>query len=417
MTSSKTYDAKSAFLVFLTIYTITSALPAYSDPLTQALSEGSYTLQFRPRYEFVQQPGLDEAQAFTIRTMLALSSHQEYGLTGYVQFINVSSLLNHYNSLLNGKTQYSIIPDPEETGVNQFYIEYTGLRGIKARVGRQEIVLNDSRFVGNVNFFQTPQSYDAVSLHYSVDKHIRLFGAYIWRIKNILNQLETSKTFLAQASFVPNTFLHADIFGYWYGNQSKTLIPGAAACLLPGVQACNDQIIGIRVTGNIPLTRSYRIQYDGSYAKQLPYDSGSPLVNASYAHGGAGLFWRNLGIHADYMVMGANKNGTYGFQTPLATKHLYNGWADIFLTTPKEGLKSLYFTAKAQWMNTKFLARYYSFDSSYHSVHYGHEVDLSAIHRIDSVWLFGAQYADFISADSLFKNTQAGWVFVNANFT
>ncbi|MEY2336465.1 alginate export family protein [Acidithiobacillus ferrianus] len=416
MTSSKTYDAKSAFLAFLTIYSITT-LPAYSDPLTQALSKGSYILQFRPRYEFVQQPGLDEAQAFTIRTMLALSSHQEYGLIGYVQFINVSSLLNHYNSLLNGKTQYSIIPDPEETGVNQFYIQYTGWRGIKARVGRQEIVLNDRRFVGNANFFQTPQSFDAVSLHYSVDKHIRLFGAYIWRIKNILNQLEASKTFLAQASFVPNTFLHADFFGYWYGNQSKTMIPGAAACLLPGVQACNDQIIGIRVAGNIPLTRSYRIQYDGSYAKQLPYDRGSPLVNSSYVHGGVGLSWRNLGIHADYMVMGANKNGTYGFQTPLATKHLFNGWADVFLTTPKEGLKSLYFTAKAQWMNTKFLARYYSFDSSYHSMYYGHEVDLSAIHRIDSVWLFGAQYADFISADSLFKNTQAGWVFVNANFT
>lgn len=417
MTSSKFYSVKSSFIAFLTIYVATAALPAYSDPLTQALSKGSYNLKFRPRYEFVQQPGLDEAQAFTIRTMLALSSHREYGFTGYVQFINVSGLLNHYNSLLNGKTHYSIIPDVEETGVNQFYIQYTGWRGIKARVGRQEIVLNDSRFVGNVNFFQTPQSFDAVSLHDNVDRNIHLFGAYIWRIKNILNQLEASKTFLAQASFVPNKFFQTDFFGYWYGNQSRTQIPGAAACLLPGVQACNDQTIGIRVSGKIPLTRSYRLQYDGSYAKQLPYDRGSPLVNASYVHGGAGLSWRNLGIHADYMVMGSNKNGTYGFQTPLATKHLFNGWADVFLTTPKEGLKSLYFTAKAQWMNTKFLARYYSFDSSYHSVHYGHEVDLSAIHRIDSVWLFGAQYADFISADSLFKNTQAGWVFVNANFT
>lgn len=415
MKNSKTYNVQTAFLAFLTISSIT--LPAYSDPLTQALSKGSYTLQIRPRYEFVQQPGLDEAHAFTIRSMLGLSTHQEYGLTGYIQFINVSSLINNYNSLLNGKTQYSAIPDPEETGVNQFYIQYTGLKGIKARVGRQEIILNDSRFVGNVNFFQTPQSFDAVSLHDNIDRHIHLFGAYIWRIKNILNQLVASKTFLAQASFTQNQLLHADLFGYWYGNQSKTLIPGAASCLLSGVQACNSQTIGIRVAGVIPITRSYRIQYDGSYAKQTPYDGGSPLVKASYAHGGAGLTWRNLGIHADYMVMGANKNGTYGFQTPLATKHLFNGWADIFLTTPKEGLKSVYITAKALWMNTKFMARYYSFDSSYHSVHYGHEVDLSVIHRFNPSWLLGAQYADYISADNLFKNTQAGWIFINTKFT
>ena len=32
-------------------------------------------------------------------------------------------------------------------------------------------------------------------------------------------------------------------------------------------------------------------------------------------------------------------------QTPLATLHAFNGWADMFLTTPANGLQDLYFRA------------------------------------------------------------------------
>ncbi len=38
-------------------------------------------------------------------------------------------------------------------------------------------------------------------------------------------------------------------------------------------------------------------------------------------------------------------NGAIGFATPLATLHIFNGWADLFLTTPANGLKDLYFQA------------------------------------------------------------------------
>lgn len=34
-------------------------------------------------------------------------------------------------------------------------------------------------------------------------------------------------------------------------------------------------------------------------------------------------------------------NGRRGFQTPLATLHAYQGWADVFLSTPATGLRDL----------------------------------------------------------------------------
>ncbi|MEI8045213.1 MAG: hypothetical protein WCL11_27625, partial [Verrucomicrobiota bacterium] len=38
-------------------------------------------------------------------------------------------------------------------------------------------------------------------------------------------------------------------------------------------------------------------------------------------------------------------NGTIGFATPLATLHAFNGWADMFLSTPANGLKDFYLKA------------------------------------------------------------------------
>ena len=34
-------------------------------------------------------------------------------------------------------------------------------------------------------------------------------------------------------------------------------------------------------------------------------------------------------------------NGTVALQTPLATLHAFNGWADKFLSTPANGLRDV----------------------------------------------------------------------------
>ena len=45
-------------------------------------------------------------------------------------------------------------------------------------------------------------------------------------------------------------------------------------------------------------------------------------------------------LRAGYEVLGGD--GTYAFQTPFATLHAFNGWADKFLTTPPAGLRDGY---------------------------------------------------------------------------
>ena len=42
------------------------------------------------------------------------------------------------------------------------------------------------------------------------------------------------------------------------------------------------------------------------------------------------------------MLGGDNGSGNRAFQTPLATKHAFQGWADQFLTTPADGIEDAY---------------------------------------------------------------------------
>ncbi|MEY2340683.1 alginate export family protein [Acidithiobacillus sp. IBUN Pt1247-S3] len=397
----------------------TIALPqssAWADPIANAISGGNVSLNFRPRYEFMSQNGKRDANAFTVQTLLGLASKPIAGFSANLQFIDVAGILNNYNSLRNSKTSYSVIPDPEEANINQAYLQYQGLSGLQVRAGRQEINLDDERFVGAVGFRQTPQSFDAISIQENPSATLGAYAAYIWRIKNILNENVPSKTFLGEVHWQPSPMFHAQAFGYWYGNQAKSAIPGAAACFLAGnAQVCNSQTLGLRMQGAIPVADKIQVPYDFTYAKQLPYDAGSSLINAQYYHLSSGVRWSGVGLLANYMVMSSNRNGSYGFQTPLATKHAFNGWAELFLTTPVYGLRSLYFTLEGKLYGTALQATYYDFHSAYQSESYGHEVDLSAIHHFSRHWTAGVQYADYVHSH-YGVNTEGAWIFVNAAF-
>jgi hypothetical protein len=109
--------------------------------------------------------------------------------------------------------------------------------------------------------------------------------------------------------------------------------------------------------------------------------------------------WQGYFVGADYMLMGSNADGTYGFQTPLATKHAFNGWDEIFLTTPATGLQSMQFNIGGQVLGVNLVAKYYDFKSDYKDLSYGHEWDLSATYPISPQWLVGAEYADYTARD------------------
>ena len=64
------------------------------------------------------------------------------------------------------------------------------------------------------------------------------------------------------------------------------------------------------------------------------------IIDKGYATGYAFGRKNSTGL-AGYEVL--QGNGAIGFQTPLANLHPFQGWAEVFLTKPPNGLKDAYF--------------------------------------------------------------------------
>ena len=95
-----------------------------------------------------------------------------------------------------------------------------------------------------------------------------------------------------------------------------------------------------------------------------------------YINAEAGYNFGAVTVLGGYELLGSD-NGV-GFNTPLATKHKFNGWADKFLGTPGEGLEDIYLTAKGKAYGVKWVATYHDFSSDVDGIDFGSELKLSS---------------------------------------
>ena len=381
------------------------------DSLQDAITGGTPSIELRPRYEIYDQNGKAGSDAATMRTLLGFTTKPIYDLSATLQLINVADIAGTYNNLANGKTRYASIPDPSATNFSQANAKYTGIPDTIVTAGRQIINLDDVRFVGNVDFRQNIQTFDAVSVTVTPVPEVKFVGTYSWGLKDIVNRYIPTRDFFAEAYWTPMKEVQGEVFAYWYGNEASSVLLGAAGCGLSGPATCNNVTYGGRIHGTIPLPFDLAIDYKGVFAHQSPYDGGSHLIDADFGQINGKLAWQNYFVGAEYMVMGSNGNGTYAFQTPLATKHAFNGWAEIFLTTPAKGLDSVDIYAGTKLYDISLIAKYYQFRSDYKDQSYGNEWDLSAIYALSPHWQFGIEYANY-RAHGFSADTEAGWAYV-----
>jgi hypothetical protein len=383
---------------------------ARADSLLDAFTKGTPSLEVRPRYQFVDQDGKAGAAAVTMRTLLGFSTMPIYDIGATLQLINVADFAGDYNSLVNGKTRYAAIPDPSATNINQAYVSYAGVPDTVFTAGRQIIALDDTRFIGNVDFRQNMQTFDALTVTARPLPDLKFVAGYSWGIKNIVNRHIPARIFIAEGYWSPSTAFAIDAFGYWYGNEADSVIAGTPNCGITGPQACNSATYGLRAHGEIPLPSDFNLDYKATYAHQSPYNGGSSEIGADFLQALGKLRWQNYNAGIEYMLMGSNSNGTYGFQTPLATRHAFNGWAEVFLNTPPAGLSTVNAFVGADIFGVTATAKYYRFRSDYKDQSYGDEWDLSLIYKFNDHIQVGVEYADY-HADGFGADTQSGWLF------
>ena len=148
------------------------------------------------------------------------------------------------------------------------------------------------------------------------------------------------------------------------------------------------------------------VKASAELAHQSDYAANPLSISLNYWLGEGGVTWKGLSGLVGYEVL--NGNGTIGFAIPLVTLHTFNGWADMFLTTPLNGLKDLHLKAPVDFMAAKNLnlaVIWYDYHTDAFHQAIGNERDLQSELVMDASLSFMAKYASYAGAGAAFDGS------------
>ncbi|MFO1015111.1 MAG: hypothetical protein U1E50_15260 [Caulobacteraceae bacterium] len=290
---------------------------------------GDLIIDARLRYEFVDQADFAQsATALTLRTRAGYETPAWEGFKALVEAEAVAPFVDDYNSSTNGLTTFPSVPDPRGVEINRAQLSWAG-QGVDVTVGRQRIILGNARFVGNAGFRQNEQTFDAARLTWKPSPNFTATYAYIDNVRRIFGD-DHPLGVLASNSHI----LQADAkFG--------TVQASAYAFLLDfrNAPTLSSATYGLRVTGAAPVATGVTLTYELEYARESDYGDNPANFSVDYQAAGLGLKRGPTQVSLGYERLGSN--GSVSFQTPLATLHAFQGWADVFLTTPALGVREV----------------------------------------------------------------------------
>lgn len=380
-----------------------------SASISDIFSNGKYSLEIRPRYEFVDQDNaLKNANAFTVRTVLG-AKFDTLGVDGLAAELEATDVSNFgFQDYAPESAGYSLVADGIQTRVTQANLSYSK-DGFVGLVGRKGVNLDNQRFIGTVGWRQMPQTYDLATVSYKGIENLDLMAAYVWKVNRVFDRDAGG---LKVPDFDTNTvLLHA----------SYKAMPELTITAYDYMVASFADHVGIRAAGGTTLDSGVTLNYMAEYAKQMdpslteesaPFNDAEPEQDADYYR--FGLSGSHLGFTAGacYEVLGEAGSGASAFYTPLATLHAHNGWADVFLGgTPMDGLEDLSF--KLGYGDKTFgniLGVYHKFDSDAGSKDYGSEYDIVYTKKVMkdvTMMLKGAVYQ---AEDPAYVDTTKYWV-------
>ena len=390
------------------------AAPAAAEPL-----KFKPLIDARLRYENVDQdppPILRDADAVTLRIRAGGElANKDWSFLAEGE--GTLAISEKYNSGLNGKTLYPIVADPENIELNRFQLQYRGLPKTVVTLGRQRINLDDQRFVGSVGWRQNEQTFDAARIEWSGVKDLKLDLVYSWSVRTIWG-IDGGNSFgpaRQQAVSGDNVFANASYktkFGTLTGfaylvDQDEISVSGFAN---------SSKTYGARFAGSAPLSKTVKLNYAASYATQSDYHRNPNEYSADYYLLEGGLAVSGFTAGLGYEVLGADEGiALTSFQTPLATLHKFQGWADKFLVTPPNGIRDLYGSlgyAKPKPMKgidaISASVAYHRFDSDRLDLHYGNEWN-ARISAKKGRWTATAKLASY-DADEFATDTRKLWL-------
>lgn len=448
---------KSTLLTLIAMAYVAPAAAAEAPPaptsLLEAIQQGKPMTNFRLRYENVDQDGyqgttvgskkLDTAHAFTLRSLIGWQTAPFKNFSFGVQITDVHEFNDNFNDRRdnqpehnNGtgsasldKRQYPNIVDPGYTDINQLYVDWTGIGDTRVRLGRQIVNLDNVRFVGDIAFRQNTQVFDGISILNKSIPNTELFFAHFGKVRQITTKLRDGNIDIINAKYKISPT--ESLIGYGYLIDAENLgqnggnpaaigtaaqggnglggssdIPASATNINPQQTDASNKTFGVRLDGAHKINDNWKALYTAEYAKQDDYRGGNSLIDAHYFKLGGGAGFGNWSLRIDHEKLSSN-NGKYAFQTPMGTNHLFQGWSDHFLTTPRQGIEDTFITLSGSIQKFKIYAEYHILksDKDFQSLggklgdKYGTEFDASVAYPFSDKISGKIEYANFRESD------------------
>lgn len=379
-------------------------------PAAASSPAGDILFDSRLRYEDVGQDGLDDATALTLRARLGWQSPVYSGFRLLVEGEAVTALVDDYNDTIHGPAHRAVVGDPEALELNRLQVAWIGLPDTEVVLGRQRIVLGAARFVGNVGFRQNEQTFDAVKVTTKAFEPLTVTWAWIDKVHRVFGDDSPVGEWRSDSHLInieaPTPVGRLTTYGY--------LLDFADA------PAQSSATWGARLEGSRPLSPEWSALFALEYARQSEYGANPARFDLDYGQISAGL--KRGPVTGTLALERLDGDGVQAFQTPLATLHAFQGWADVFLTTPPNGLRDVsatisYTVARPPLGRSAVLtAAWRDFQDADASVRYGRELDVSARLTLDARWALEVKAAHFDGSQVAFADRDKVWAAVDYRF-
>jgi hypothetical protein len=381
---------------------VTPVAPATSAWLTP-------TIDIRARYEFADVDGFDPSHALTTRERLGLKTTEWNGFSALLEGEFSQAVIDDYNGGAPGADPYdprnSLIADPQTNELNQGYLQYSGYDTV-GRVGRQRLIYDNAAFIGNVGWRQNEQTYDAISLSNQSLDGLTLNYAYVNQVNRIFGSEADGAPSLNPNVQDVGADLH--LINLSYTGLSGVTLGGYAYLMdFDEIKGWNNDTFGLSAKSDVAGFTLY-----GELAWQ---DDAGPRNNdeAWYAHATVTRAFGKQSLTAGVEFLDA------GFQTPLATLHAFNGYADVFVpgrtAGTHGGLTDVYIahTLPVCW-GMKWINALHAFGDNALATDRGWEYDSVLSKKFDDHFTAIVKLAHFETEDKLPTTTR---VSMEVNYT
>ena len=270
------------------------------------------------------------ADASTLRLRAGLRLHAASGFDALLEGEGIAAA-GAYNSGANGRTDRPAIIDPGGVELNQAWVGWRN-QAFGATAGRQRLLFDNQRWIGNSGWRQNEQTFDALALEFAPRADVALRYAFLDRVHRVngddardpLARERALSTHLVHATWKPG---RQQLAGYGYLHEDRD------------VAAASSATWGLRWSGSHPFGET-GFGWTLEAARQRDYANAPQTFSHAYWLLEPALTVRGVTARIGWEHLGGD--GAHALQAPLGTLHAFNGWADKFLVTPADGLDDRY---------------------------------------------------------------------------